>query len=248
MYFNFLPTKYIHIHIFFKQLGGKQRPDQGAVSKRPRLALNEERIDEKRNGQQQQQHQMVDTRQDHLHQTYMADATNAAAAHQQQQQQQRPLQLLQQTGQLQHHVHKVEPQHFIPQQHLLQPHPLVQTLFPPQQPHHQQQQQHHHHRGDLAAAAAAAEAVMTLSTSSSSSSSSSDEAENPLKTPNEYLEILSRQTRKRRKRYQNQMNKYKFEKLNKLRLKLIKKINRINNHKGKEVEVFLKTLKTKIEK
>ena len=44
------------------------------------------------------------------------------------------------------------------------------------------------------------------------------------------------------------MNKYKFEKLNKLRLKLIKKINRINNHKGKEVEVFLKTLKTKIGK
>ena len=44
------------------------------------------------------------------------------------------------------------------------------------------------------------------------------------------------------------MKKYKIEKLDKLRLKLIKKINGKNNEKEKEVENFLRILKTKIGK
>ena len=44
------------------------------------------------------------------------------------------------------------------------------------------------------------------------------------------------------------MNKHKFEKLAQLRQKLVKRINRLSHQKGKEVEMFLKTLKTKIGK
>ena len=44
------------------------------------------------------------------------------------------------------------------------------------------------------------------------------------------------------------MNKHKFEKLARLRQKLVKRINRLSQQKAKEVEMFMKTLKSKIGK
>ena len=44
------------------------------------------------------------------------------------------------------------------------------------------------------------------------------------------------------------MNKHKFEKLARLRQKLVKRINRLSHQKAKEVEMFMKTLKSKIGK